>query len=74
MQTSVLRRERRRRAGNGRRGGVPTGRGLAVILPLFLFSSLAVLALTAFVGVVAGYGYFARDLPDPDPRVCGSAM
>ncbi|HEX9044565.1 MAG TPA: transglycosylase domain-containing protein [Candidatus Limnocylindrales bacterium] len=65
MQTSLARRERQRRNGTDRRGGGGPGRGVAVALPIFLFLALSALALSTFVGVVAGYTYFARDLPDP---------
>ncbi|MFM2106632.1 MAG: hypothetical protein RL338_1664 [Chloroflexota bacterium] len=65
MQTSLSRRGRRRRHGAARSGGAGAARGAAVLLPLFLFLSLGVLALTTFTGVVAGYGFFSRDLPDP---------
>ena len=66
MHTSLARRQRQRRSGNQRRGGLggaPTA--LAVALPLFLFASLAVLAVAAFVAAVGAYGFYSRDLPDP---------
>ena len=66
MQTSLVRRQRRRRLGEQRR---PRGSGAAkiaaVILPLFLFLILAVAGATGATVAVAGYSYLAKDLTDP---------
>ena len=66
MQTSLVRRQRRRRLGEQRR---PRGSGAAkvaaVILPLFLFLVLAVAGATGATVAVAGYSYLAKDLTDP---------
>ncbi len=66
MQTSLSRRQRRRRLNDKRR---PRGSGaakyVAVALPLILFTTIALLGLAGATGAVAGYSYLARDLPDP---------
>ncbi len=66
MQTSLSRRQRRRRLHDKRR---PRGSGaakyVAVALPLILFTTLALLGFVGATSVVAGYSYLARDLPDP---------
>lgn len=66
MQTSLARRQRHRRNGNGR-GGPPGGiaRRAAIALPLFLFGTLLLVGLLGLVGVVAAYNAYSRDLPDP---------
>jgi membrane peptidoglycan carboxypeptidase len=50
--------DRRRRSGG-------SGRKLAVALPLFLFASMAFVALVGFVAVVGVFAAYSRDLPDP---------
>ncbi|MEO5964796.1 MAG: transglycosylase domain-containing protein, partial [Candidatus Limnocylindrales bacterium] len=66
MQTSLARRQRRRRLGDKRR---PRGSGAAkvaaVALPLILFSLLLLLGATGALASVAGYTYLAKDLADP---------
>jgi membrane peptidoglycan carboxypeptidase len=66
MQTSLSRRQRRRRLIDRRR---PRGSGaakyVAVALPLLLFGSLFVAGLAAATTVVTGYSYLSKDLPDP---------
>jgi penicillin-binding protein 1A len=66
MQTSLVRRQRRRRLGDKRR---PRGSGaakvVAVALPLLLFTVLLVLGATGALASVAGYTYLAKDLADP---------
>ena len=67
MQTSLARRERRRRNRTGaRRPGNGVGGRLAIILPLFLLGSMFGLALVAFVGTVEVYSAYSQDLPDPE--------
>ncbi|MGH2466182.1 MAG: transglycosylase domain-containing protein [Candidatus Limnocylindrales bacterium] len=65
MQTSLVRRQQRRRNGGRRRGGSGAARSIAIGLPLFLFASLAALALVGFLGVVGAYAYFSQGLADP---------
>ncbi len=70
MQTSLARRQRRRRNGNDRGSG--SGRaasGAAIALPLFLFGTLALLAIVGFGSVVAAYSYYSQGLPDPLPQL-----
>ena len=66
MQTSLVRRQRRRRLGDKRR---PRGSGAAkvaaVALPLLLFTVLLLLGTTGALASVAGYTYLAKDLEDP---------
>ncbi len=66
MQTSLARRQRRRRLGDKRR---PRGSGaakyVAVAIPLFLFLTLALIGLAGATTAVAGYSYLSKDLPDP---------
>ncbi len=54
-------------AGNGRRP--PTrrrrSRGLAVALPVIVFSIMAIIALFGLVGTVAVFALYNQDLPDP---------
>src|SRR6185437_15626271 len=66
MQTSLARRQRHRRIGNGRRqrpGG--TARTVALALPLFLFGTFVLVGLIGLVGAVAAYNYYSTGLPDP---------
>ena len=66
MQTSTARRQRERRNGAARRsGGTNVGRGIAIALPLLLFTSFLVLGSLGFAAVVGAYSSFSRDLPDP---------
>jgi membrane peptidoglycan carboxypeptidase len=65
MQTSLARRQQRRRNGGRRRGGPGAARSIAIGLPLFLFASLAALALVGFLGAVGAYAYFSQGLADP---------
>ncbi len=66
MQTSLVRRQRRRRLGEKRR---PRGSGaakvVAVALPLLLFLVLLLLGTTGALASVAGYTFLAKDLEDP---------
>jgi len=66
MQTSIARRERRRRnhLGTRRPGGGAGGR-IAVILPLFLLGTFFALSLVAFGSAVEVYSAYSKDLPDP---------
>ncbi len=66
MQTSLARRQRRRRNG-GRQPS--TGRravaGIAIAIPLFLFASFLLAGLVAFAGAVSAFSYYSQGLPDP---------
>ena len=66
MQTSLARRERRRRNGTGthRQGGGSGGR-VAAVLPIFLLATFFVLSLVTFVGAVEVYSAYGKDLDDP---------
>ncbi len=66
MQTSLARRQRHRRNGNGRSappGGVV--RRIAIALPLLLFGSLLLLGVVGLVAAVGAYNYFSAGLGDP---------
>src|SRR3990170_777568 len=67
MQTSLARRRRHRRLGNGRRasGGRTAASAIAIALPLFLFSTLLLVGAVGLVSTVAAYNYFAAGLRDP---------
>ena len=66
MQTSLARRERRRRNRTGsRRPGPGAGGRIAIILPLFILGTLFGLGMVAFVGTVEVYSAYSQDLPDP---------
>ncbi|MBP1705826.1 MAG: family penicillin-binding protein, partial [Chloroflexi bacterium] len=66
MRTSLARRQRRRRNGNG---GPSTGRRavgvVAIALPLLLLASLASVGMVGAYGVVAAFSHFSAGLPDP---------
>ena len=66
MQTSLSRRQRRRRLNDKRR---PRGSGVAkyvaLAIPLFLFTTIALLGVAGATTVVAGYSFLSKDLPDP---------
>ena len=64
MQTSLARRQRRRRNGRGASRGGAIGR-FAVILPMILFASMVLLGAVSFVGAVDIYATYSRDLQDP---------
>ena len=66
MQTSLARRERRRRSGNRARrphGGAVNR--IAVLLPMFLLATFVVMGAVAFVGAVDVYTTYSKDLQDP---------
>lgn len=66
MQTSLSRRQRRRRLHDKRRPrGSGAARYLAVALPLILFTTIALIGFAGATGAVAAYSYLSRDLPDP---------
>jgi membrane peptidoglycan carboxypeptidase len=66
MQTSLVRRQRRRRLGDKRRPrGSGAAKAAAVALPLILFAILLMLGATGALASVAGYTYLAKDLEDP---------
>jgi len=70
MQTSLARRQRHRRNGSARgSGGGRAASGAAIALPLFLFGTLALLAMVGFGSVVAAYSYYSQGLPDPLPQL-----
>jgi peptidoglycan glycosyltransferase len=66
MQTSLSRRQRRRRLNDRRR---PRGSGaakyVAVAIPLIIFTLIAMVGIAGATTVVAGYSYISKDLPDP---------
>ena len=66
MQTSLSRRQRRRRLNERRR---PRGSGaakyVAVAIPLILFTLISLVGLAGATTVVAGYSFISKDLPDP---------
>ena len=64
MQTSLARRQRRRRAGQRASRGGAVGR-FAVILPLLLLGGMFLTSVVAFVGAVDVYATYSRDLEDP---------
>ncbi len=66
MQTSLARRQRHRRIGNGRhRRPSGTARNISIAIPLFLFGSFVVAGLVGLVGAVAAYNYYSQGLADP---------
>jgi membrane peptidoglycan carboxypeptidase len=66
MQTSLSRRQRRRRLNDKRR---PRGSGaakyVALAIPLLLFTTIALMGVAGATTVVAGYSFLSKDLPDP---------
>ncbi|HEX7474132.1 MAG TPA: transglycosylase domain-containing protein [Candidatus Limnocylindrales bacterium] len=65
MNTSLARRQRRRRNGGRPGGAVGPARVVAIGFPLFLFASFFMLGILAFVVTVGAYGFYSKDLPDP---------
>ena len=66
MQTSLARRQRRRRNGSGQRSsGDPNVTRVAIALPVFLFASLLIAGVVGFVGAVTAFSYYSQGLPDP---------
>jgi membrane peptidoglycan carboxypeptidase len=66
MQTSLARRQRRRRNGSGRRAsGDPNVARVAIALPIFLFASFLVAGIVGFAGAVAAFSHYSQGLPDP---------
>jgi membrane peptidoglycan carboxypeptidase len=65
MNTSLARRQRHRRNGNGSHGGVRPTRAIAVAFPLFLFFMFVLLGVVGFVAVVGAYNVYSEGLPDP---------
>ena len=67
MQTSLARRQRRRRNGPGHRSssGKRTVAGIAIAIPLFLFASLLAVGAAGFAGAVTAFSYYSQGLPDP---------
>jgi len=66
MQTSLARRQRRRRNGSGRRSsGDPNVARIAIALPIFLFASFLVAGVVGFAGAVAAFSHYSQGLPDP---------
>ena len=65
MRTSLARRQRHRRIGDGRPQGVGPLQVAVVALPLVLFSTLLLLGVTGAVAAVGAYDYFAKGLADP---------
>lgn len=67
MQTSLSRRQRRRRNGSGHRpsSGRRAVAGIAIAVPLFLFASLLVAGAVGFAGAVTAFSYYSQGLRDP---------
>ena len=66
MQTSLARRQRRRRNGSGNRtSGSSSVARVAIALPVFLFASILVAGIAGFVGAVTAFSYYSQGLPDP---------
>lgn len=67
MQTSLSRRQRRRRNGSGHRpsSGRRAVAGIAIAIPLFLFASLLVVGAVGFAGAVTAFSYYSQGLRDP---------
>ena len=67
MQTSLARRQRHRRALEGRPKGrpAPSSRRIVVIVLLFIILSTVLLAGAGVVFAVGAYNYYASGLPDP---------
>jgi penicillin-binding protein 1A len=67
MQTSLSRRQRRRRNGSGHRpsSGTRAVAGIAIAIPLFLFASLLVVGAAGFAGAVTAFSHYSQGLPDP---------
>jgi membrane peptidoglycan carboxypeptidase len=70
MRSSLARRQRQRRNGSAHAsGGGHAASGAAIALPLFLFGTLALLALVGLGSVLAAYSYYSQGLPDPLPQL-----
>jgi membrane peptidoglycan carboxypeptidase len=66
MQTSLARRQRRRRNGSDHRSsGNSNVARIAIALPIFLFASLLVAGVVGFAGAVMAFTYYSQGLPDP---------
>ncbi len=65
MDTSLARRQRHRRNGNGHRGGRGTASKVAVAIPLFLFGTFLLVGLVGFVVAVSAYSVYSQGLGDP---------
>jgi hypothetical protein len=67
MQTSLSRRQRRRRNGYGHRpsSGRRAVAGIAIVIPLFLFASFLVAGAVGFAGAVTAFSHYSQGLPDP---------
>ena len=67
MQTSLARRERRRRGASTRtpKGGAAVKR-LAIIIPLILFTTIVLVGVLGVVSAVAAYNIYANNLPTAD--------
>ena len=66
MQTSLARRQRRRRNGAGRRSSAdPNVARVAIALPIFLFASFLVAGVVGFAGAVTAFSYYSQGLPNP---------
>ena len=65
MNTSLARRQRRRRNGGRPSGATGPARVVAIGFPLFLFASFFMLGIVGFVATVGAYGFYSKDLPDP---------
>jgi membrane peptidoglycan carboxypeptidase len=68
MNTSLARRQRHRRNGNGRRAGGGPARTVAIAFPLFLFSTFLLMGVVGFVAAVSAYSFYSQGLPDPKTK------
>src|SRR5450756_1142309 len=70
MQTSLARRQRRRRNGSGNRTpGASNVARVAIALPIFLFASILVVGIAGFAGAVSAFSHYSQGLPDPKEAV-----
>jgi membrane peptidoglycan carboxypeptidase len=65
MNTSLARRQRLRRNGNGKRVGGGSARTVAIVFPLFLFSTFLLMGVVGFAAAVSAYSFYSQGLPDP---------
>jgi membrane peptidoglycan carboxypeptidase len=68
MNTSLARRQRHRRNGNGKRVGGGSARTVAIVFPLFLFSTFLLMGVVGFAAAVSAYSFYSQGLPDPKTK------
>jgi membrane peptidoglycan carboxypeptidase len=64
MQTSLTRRQNRRRNGNGRKGSGGAARRALVAIPLFLFGAMALVAVVGFISAVGVFALYNAGNPE----------